>query len=574
MSDLKRKFRAAKNTGELLGAIYQSSLGERGNRKDIADVLVKLHNTGEINVIEAFSKLKNDSNEAHDFFISRNVLEKALPNINSPVDKVMECVRHLTREAGSDMTSGILFCPFIEYCLKDEKRPEQVLELIEFAPEEWSDFLNAAVVSGTTFCLESYVDQAIKLTTHKVLKVRRNAVFSVGHIDYQNNNKLIEKGLESLERIIDVDDDDELLRCVIRAAFEIYRKDQMYLDRVFKVIEKSAGRGGDISHYALSEIFGLDFKEVPSVLLELIKSKMADLNPLKKGTIDNIDMGLSQIIRVGDHEEVMSFWENIFIECQQNLDATVFGNASHYLRENHKLLSKMITRWFLNGDRYLCRSIRDVLSSYHDNDPELEIDANELENTTSRQHVFLARKVIGFLFTKPITCTSFVLSLLEYCDAKVQEEIKEILFETIVMNYRGKIPQYLKSCNQHAKHTADLVTLLDDYLDGLKSAGTIAELHPSQRQREIYHRHMMRLFSDSYKEAEKGSFFLSFMKKTVLLYGRKTINYVYRGDGEPNRIETPLHSFSTEVEYPSQEVIDPFGLDYMLRVFRAESYKA
>ena len=60
----------------------------------------------------------------------------------------------------------------------------------------------------------------------------------------------------------------------------------------------------------------------------------------------------------------------------------------------------------------------------------------------------------------------------------------------------------------------------------------------------------------------------------VLLYGRRSINYVYGADGEPTRTEIPLKGHSVEMEFPRAERLDPFGLDYTLRVFRAEQIRA
>ena len=79
--------------------------------------------------------------------------------------------------------------------------------------------------------------------------------------------------------------------------------------------------------------------------------------------------------------------------------------------------------------------------------------------------------------------------------------------------------------------------------------------------------------SESFKEAEKKSVILSLVSKSVLLYGRKSINYVYGSDGKSNRMEIPLHSHGTEMEIPQLENIDPFGLEYMIRIFRAEQIK-
>ncbi len=110
-------------------------------------------------------------------------------------------------------------------------------------------------------------------------------------------------------------------------------------------------------------------------------------------------------------------------------------------------------------------------------------------------------------------------------------------------------------------------------MDDLKSAGTISELHPSESQREAYRRYLSRLMSKSYKDAQEKSVLLSFAKKSVLLYGSKSIDYVYSSDGQSKRMEIPLQSFGTDIKFPRMQNIDPFGMDYMLGVFRVEQIK-
>jgi len=39
-------------------------------------------------------------------------------------------------------------------------------------------------------------------------------------------------------------------------------------------------------------------------------------------------------------------------------------------------------------------------------------------------------------------------------------------------------------------------------------------------------------------------------------------------------METALGTHGTEIEFPRMQYIDPFGLDYMLRVFRNDCVKA
>jgi hypothetical protein len=158
------------------------------------------------------------------------------------------------------------------------------------------------------------------------------------------------------------------------------------------------------------------------------------------------------------------------------------------------------------------------------------------------------------------------------------EELSELLFDPLSVNYPQKISDYLKQQldyeDEKVKSAIESsLTNLENYFDDLKSTGEILDLQPSQSQLEANRRKISRIMSKSMKEAEKESIFLSMFPKSILLYGRKIINYVHQADGQVNRTETPLIRYEKGIEFARLSDIDPFGLDYMLRVFQLEKMK-
>jgi hypothetical protein len=154
-----------------------------------------------------------------------------------------------------------------------------------------------------------------------------------------------------------------------------------------------------------------------------------------------------------------------------------------------------------------------------------------------------------------------------------------LLFDPILLNFPGKARAYIVQLSglesAQVKATIDqALKAIDKYLEGLCSVGNLAALHPGETQREAHHRHFSRLIAESRKAAKAQSVFLNVVSKSVLLYGRKSISYVNGSDGQPHRIEIPLQGDGTEMEFPRMEHLEPFGLDYMLRVFRSERLNA
>lgn len=114
------------------------------------------------------------------------------------------------------------------------------------------------------------------------------------------------------------------------------------------------------------------------------------------------------------------------------------------------------------------------------------------------------------------------------------------------------------------------LSMLENYHAGLKEAWDISELLPSQAQRETHQRFLNRQMTEAHKEVQKNSIINLFTSKSVILYGRKSINYVNGPNNQVNRMEIPLQRFGSSIEFPRLEYMDPHGLDYMLRVFQIE----
>ena len=227
----------------------------------------------------------------------------------------------------------------------------------------------------------------------------------------------------------------------------------------------------------------------------------------------------------------------------------------------------------------LCEGIREIVELAHENNIQLAIEPSDFDCSNPIHIIFLARKAIGYLFSMPVTAASIIVSLLHCApDNGTIQILINLLFDPLLINYPGMVKDYLtKKADAEIGEVKEglgiAIKLFEDYLENIKSTGNIPELRQSQSQRDTYNRRFSKIMNQAMKDAQKDSVFLSLVSTSVLLYGRKSINYVYNSDGQSNRMEIPLHSYDTEMEFPRFGIIDPFGLDYMLRVFRAEQIK-
>ena len=580
MNNLRNDLIVAFQEGNFLQVLYDKSLSERESGNDLTDELVSMHNDGMLDVIAGFRALRNKSDAGYDFFITRHILEKALPRLNSPVQPVMDCIIHLVNEAGQDMAAGTLFDPFIDFCAAEPSRPKEALKQIEASIDQLADLLTPTVVAGARIDTKHYLNEAIRLTEHKSIEIRKRAIFSLGRIQYPQGTNLCEPALACLELSCTKETDDHLLGNLIKSAFSLYKYDKSQVDRIIDLINCALSQGGDYALHAASELFGFDFNELPEALLDALLDHLRRVRPQNKGTLDKINYGLIKLLNRENPSKGIEFLEAVLIANPNDVSMDIFDSVIREISKNNNVLKKLLTRWFLRGDRVLCEGIRAVVNMAHDHNMLLEIDPSELVSIDLVHIVFLARKTIGYLFFKPVTAASVIISLMHHTNEEATlQQLGTLFFDPLLLNFPGKVKDYLiqqaESKSGKAKKTIETaLEIFDEYLDDLKSTWVIPELHPSQAQRDAHRRHFSRLMSESFKEAEKKSVILSLVSKSVLLYGRKSINYVYGPNGKSNRMEIPLHSHGTEMEFPRLENIDPFGLDYMLRIFRAEQIKA
>ncbi len=573
MSNLRDKLLQAYQEGTFLEITQQAYFDNSNDRSVIGKKIAEIHNEGLINAISEFRHLTRNS-EKLDFFTLTHVLQDVIPLLSSDVEPVMDCVRHLVSEAGDDMSAGSLYPPFIEFCSADSERSKKVLELVNNESEAWIDFISPAISSGAKLHLSEYVEEAVKLSSDENIHVRIRAIFSLGKIDYCQDKGLINKALESLKLVVESENDDQLLANVLRSAFSLYEADNSLENDVEVIINQCLVKGGDQMLHQASDLLWRSTKELPGHWRESLLNSLGNTNPVHNGTLKNINYALKNIVDLGYEERAIQFIEK-FLKTNPDVSVEVFGYLTRRVYENdYAFLQLIVTRWFLSKEYVLGKAILELLSVGIDSGIALTADLNQLKDLPEGINIFITRKAIGWLYTKPVSAASFIVSLIDSASDAELEEIENLLFDPLLLSY-GKVKDYLdKNSASYSEKANSIINSvkkrLKEYHEGLKTDCKIPELLPSQTHRDTHLRYFNYLMQKSKKEAESQSVFLRLIKHSVLLYGRSSTDYMQMADEKPQRSETPLQSFSTSIEMPSLEFVDPFGLDYMLRVCRNE----
>lgn len=510
MNQLEKDLTEAAKIGDFLTTVQKASLDQAGNRDLVGEAIAALHNQGKIDCLSEFKKLTNGT-KGSDFFLTRNVFEHALPNINAPVEQVMDCVQHLVSEAGNDMAAGWLYNPFIEYCEADTDRPSRTLNLATNIEKDYLDFISPAIVAGSKSDLPFYLDSAIELTFHNDQEIQLRALFSLSRIDFLENQELAEKALSAIEKVVEKNNSDQLLGTALKSAFSIYSAIKYFEDRLLALSENIIINGGDFVLHAVSEVLAFEKGKAPENLLILFVDALKSFNTKNKGTLDNIDHGLRHLISSKAMHLVTELIEPILIKNYPDLSIESFdGFIREVYRDDNQCLNYLVTRWLLSKKISLCKAVFLIINQNHGNDVLLKADLDQFSDEPPGTYLFAVRKSIGWLVTNPIAATSYIISLLTEASDDEAKEISHLLFDPLLINHREKVEEFLKtslsSCQSREKELIEnAIKKSDEYYECLNSIEEIPELHPSTSNREAHLRLFNRQMSESYKEAQKDS---------------------------------------------------------------------
>ena len=575
MDELREKLVQAHQDNRFLDIVYELSLRDRDN---VSRALIDIHNTSTIDIVAAFRMLRNNRS-GPDFFLTRWMLEKALSELDANVLSVMECVIHLTKEAGEDLAAGTLINSYIEFCAMTPSRPQKALELIENNTRELMNLLAPTLSAGARHDVVLYTQKALEFTNHPDLEMRKRAIYSLGGIRYQTEDALVETAIKRITETVNLEDDDHLLANALNSAFKISTRHTSIADEVADIFDKVLKKGSDITLHMASEVFGFSANKVSPSLLKILITHLSNVHPEHISTLNNIDLGLKTLLSGQSPDTGIAFLEQLLVT--RNVKMESLDSVALLLSENKNgLLDCLMTRWLLKGDQALCTTFHKIIRPGRNNNIILKIAPDELTHTDSIHLIFLAKKAIGYFFFRPVTATSILLSLFSFTeDEQTASEIAQLIFDPLLLNYPGQVGDYLKEqCNtDNASVNAasqQSIEAYKKYVEDIGSATTLSEHHPPMTNREAFRRHHSQRMHQSIREAEKQSVLMPLVKKSTLLYGTKFIHYI----GEPHRrnrlMEMPLPEHSVSVEMPRIHNIDPVALDGMLHIFKYEKISA
>lgn len=570
------KLLKAYQAGNFLETVLECAIQDHDSSNTLPTDLATLHNDGLIDIVAEFSRLENSGQQGNHFFSTRHIFEKALPLLKASVLSVMQCSLGLVRKAGQDMAASWIIDGFIEFCVNVPSRIQDAIKEIENNPDDFAEMLPATIASGMKVDIPQYLAEIIRLKEHLDISIRRGAIYSLALIPWSEGAAVPDPVFTMLEEVVEKEEDDQILANTLNSVFSLSQQDETYNSRALKVIGDALAKGNNLTLHAASTVFGSHTNKLQPSILELLISQLMHVNPEHKGTIDNIDYGISHLLKT-DSLKAIQVLEELLLAYPDKLKLKTFDSAMAEIRANPFLISKVTTRWLLSGEFVLCEGVHEIVGKHYGKDLFIDVDILEIEQLDFTHIIFFARKAIGYLFIKPITIASIIISLMRNTqDAEILQQLGDLLFNPLLLNYTGSLRDFLK--NQYDDESGKpkeiigaALKSIDDYLCDLRNIPELPSLHPSQAQRESYQRYMSELMAKSSKAAERDSVFMNFFSRSTILYGKKAIYYVQTAiDGPPQRSEMEMASHSVEMEFPRMDTLDRCSVNYMLQFFRRE----
>ncbi|TLS76795.1 HEAT repeat domain-containing protein [Photobacterium damselae] len=555
MDDLKVQLTHAYKDGNFFEFIREIYYQDLKDEKLLPGILTELHNKGQLNLVELFHSLKNETKN-HDFFSVRQVFEDVLPHINAPVKDVADCVKHLTLEAGQDMAAYMLLSPFREFCKSDNSRSQDLLEFALTDIDQEFDHLSTAIEAGASNDEIFYTNQAIELLSNENELVKQRAIFALGKIIYRDE-KLLDPVAKAILKASISSPSDIILATSMRALFAIISQSSDLECLFLEFLSTHFEHLSDRYVHAASEILSYDGKKVSANVEPELLNICSYTKPENKATINNIDYALARILKRNDYDDCVTFLERLFELSNYQLSVKHFDRFVSELHNNKDTyLSSLLTRWLLSKKVALGKYAADLFRD-PDNGASIKFDVACFINESKGVHLFLARKACGWFFNHPKTAISLIESLIIGAPDDELKGIQQLIFHPLCVSYPGSIRDHLETMNESKEKmvkqiASDVLAEYEEYQASVKAALKINELRPSEQDRHTYWRYHNKLMNESMKKARSKSFFTSLFagNESVLLYGNKSIHYIHHGE-QKTRQEVPLSEISTSFELAS-----------------------
>lgn len=574
MSTEDSKILAAFEEGTLCALIARDEYGDNEARRVLQEALVRLHKKGAIDAMSVLDELSRETDRGPDFFRVQIVFEAVLPGLDADVADVMNALVDIFKTP--DLAARMLAGPFSHFCAATDGRPKDALTLIENDPDRFAQLLPEVVSAGARRAHKIWFKKLLDLIGSENPLIASHACFAVGSVDLKGDSRLADRVFAALDACAERSSDDRVLSNIVHAVFALRLGRDGLDENAAALLDRILLTGGDLTLHAAANATWRKGTEVDTDTLSLVLRHLDRVNPQYKSTIETLDRVLFNHLGEPDELEAIAFFERYCTANTTHIEPEAFEQFLRQLcREHRDLFGRLIVKWFLSGQATLCSAVRWMVMNCLGENDSLPVDVIATEKLDGLDREFVARKAIGYLFFRPKAVAEIILAMMEKADQECSGTLEEYLFDPMLVNYPVALEPFLKELSktkspQVKQRINGALKKWQAHIDGIRSVGQIKELAPSERERAVSHWHRTDQSTAIRREVKKNSVLLNLVSKLDILHGSVSVHLVREPDGEKRCHVIPMHTHSYSMDIPRQTVVNPFYLDYILYIFRAE----
>lgn len=523
-----------------------------------------LHEEGRIDVLGLVDDGDIPGLQGSDFFLATHFVCAVLLQIEAPVERMQRVIDALVTRGAGDMMANEPNGTFRTWCERVPARAKAVLQASAAGDVLARRFL--------TFALEALnaVKDARDLAMNGAPEERMSAVTALSRMVHPDPAELRET-LLTFRKAADAETADTARANLLHgvAALLAAAKTAAGPEEAGVFAKLLSPPDDLVLHQAASVLWRYREAMSPEVI-GLLLAALTGVNPNHAGTIKELDLGLQTLLTSGCWAEALSFLEVLLSRADSSLELAAFDSFTHELTNGPPdRLSHAVVRWLVLGERRLCEGLASALGTL-DRDRPLALSPGDLARPPD-ELARLSERAVGFFFLQPTLAASILVAVMGVAPLALAASVEDLLVETVLVNFGG-VREYLAdlAADDPAKARAESALARNkDYLDALRGVPDIAELRPSEHRREIERLRMSDQMSEAFKAARSQSVLFNLVSRQVILHGNGAFSFITPPNGERRTSEVEMKSMGVSFEMPWLEVVDPVGLDYMIRVLRA-----
>ena len=526
----------------------------------LLEVALALHAKGRINLLSLVDGAGFEAARAGRFYGVQRFFVRAAPSLETSTAHMIALASALEPLEGERGDRSAGWSAFQGWCAA---HPLQAAEAISMA--EGRDPQALALLAPALLGLGD-ASVARRLVGFQLPAVRDPALIALGGIAHDSSER--QASVATIEALASASvGDDQLGSRILGALSSIFAKARTRFDtRTLALIEALLASGGNASRGTAAR-FLHDTALVDDPLLDILLPALLRRASEAPDWVEDIDFSLYSLLNSPFRDRAIDFVTDLVIASDGRITLTRLENFAHRLIElPPEQLDAVLVRWLLSGNVALCRGIAREFQKVDGEPLVRRIDMSAFA-LTDEQAIALCLKAIGHFDMQPAIAASVLVSALRYIHGSAAQAVGELLFDPLLVNFSGEVGRYLETIEaDDAAYpvVAEAQKAARTYISGLPDRSVLKELWPSESHRQAESARHADMMRRAHESSMAASPLMSIVSQSVLLYGDRSISYIYDLENKRHMQEMRLQSHGFSTELARGLALDPLGFEHML----------